>query len=234
MLLAIYLILKNKALSGSISMALSILAKLFAVALIPLYLRRIGIRNVLACMIVVAAAYVPFFIFGHTGVQKVFAGLGAYSAKWNYNGSIFIVVQSIFDTIKIGQVSGFFMAKLITGVTFIAIVAYLSLKKYDEPIALLRRSFCVLAALFLLSPVGEPWYFCWAIPFLCFFPYRSFLLLSWLLIFSYISFGSDLGSVSLGRMELPILNLMQYVPFFLFFAWEMITRKKTIGEYVEQ
>jgi hypothetical protein len=96
----------------------------------------------------------------------------------------------------------------------------------------MKNALFVLVALFLLNPVGEPWYFCWAIPFLCFFPYRSLLLLSWLLIFSYLSFAHDFGAIWAGSLEIPILNAVQYAPFFLLFIWEFVLRKRNVIAYV--
>jgi len=99
-------------------------------------------------------------------------------------------------------------------------------------LVLIKRVLFILVALFLLNPVGEPWYFCWVIPFLCFFPYRSLLLLSWLLIFSYLSFAHDFGAMRAGSLEIPILNAVQYAPFFLFFVWEFVLKKKRAIDYV--
>ncbi|MDO8489504.1 MAG: glycosyltransferase 87 family protein [Candidatus Omnitrophota bacterium] len=232
-LLSLYCIVKNKALAGSISLACASLTKFYPVVLLFLYIKRIKIRHLLTFAIGAIGLYVPFFIWGHTGARKVFAGLGIYYEKWAYNGSLFVIVQSVLTMLHLRIISDLFLAKFITGLAFIIWLSLsFTFKKSDEPLDLMKKTLFVLVALFLLNPVGEPWYFCWAIPFLCFFPYRSFLLLSWLLIFSYLSFAYDCGVMRTGSLEIPILNVIQYAPFFLFFAWEFILRKRNALEYV--
>lgn len=233
-LLSLYFIVKNKALAGTISLACASLLKFYPALLLPLYMRRIKLKHFAAFAIGIIGMYVPFLIWNHTGIQKVFAGLSIYSQKWAYNGSLFVIVQSVFEASHLKAGSEFFLAKAITGLVFVILFLYWAFKRSDEPLGLLKRTLFVLAALFLLNPVGEPWYFCWAIPFLCFFPYRSLLLLSWLLIFSYLSFAHDFGTMRVGGLEIPILNTIQYAPFFLFFIWEFILRKRNVLAYVTQ
>lgn len=216
-LLSLYFIVKNKALAASISLLGASLTKFYPLFLSPLYIQRIKIRYFLVCAIGAIGMYVPFFIWGQAGIGNVFAGLGIYSQKWVYNASLFVITQSVLNMLHLKLISDFFLAKLITGFVFVVVLLYWTLKRSAEPLCLIKRTLFVLVALFLLSAVGEPWYFCWAIPFLCFFPYRSLLLLSWLLIFSYLSFAHEYGMM---------LNAIQYVPFFLFFIWEFVIRKK--------
>jgi len=296
-LLSLYFLVKNKALAGSISLVCASLTKFYPVLLLPLYIKRIRIRHLLAFAVGVIGMYIPFFIWGHAGTHKVFFGLGIYSQKWAYNGSLFVIIQSFLNVLHFRIFSNFFLTKLITGFIFVMLLLYLVFKRSDEPLGLsrlrrrprpwawmnakekllggmslngqtipvcgmtldivkqcqgsiqvprawwlcancpwgvtLKRTLFVLVALFLLNPVGEPWYFCWAIPFLCFFPYRSLILLSWLLIFSYLSFAHDFGTMRVGNLEIPILNAIQYVPFFLFFIWEFVLRKRNALDYVK-
>lgn len=232
-LLSFYLIVKNKALSGSISLAYASLTKFYPAFLLPLYIKRVKTIHLLVFAVIAIGMYVPFFIWGHTGARKVFTGLGAYSQEWAYNGSLFVIAQSVFKAFHLKAGGEFFLAKAVTGLVFVVLLLYWAFKRSDGPLDLLRRTLFVLAALFLLNPVGEPWYFCWAVPFLCFFPYRSLLLLSWLLIFSYLSFAHNLGTMRALGLEIPILNAIQYAPFFLFFIWEFAIRERNALGYVK-
>lgn len=231
-LLSLYFLLKNKMLSGTISLACASLTKFYPALLLPLYMKRIKLRHLAAFAIGIIGMYVPFFIWNHTGIQKVFAGLNIYSQKWAYNGSLFVIAQSLFNAFHLNATSEFFLAKLVTGLIFIGIVFYLMRKKDEDALLFLKKSLFILTALFLLNPVGEPWYFCWVIPFLCFFPYRSLLLLSWLLIFSYLSFNHDFAVAKTGNLEIPLLNTIQYAPFFIFFIWEFVIKKRYLSDYV--
>jgi len=231
-LLSLYFLVKNKVLAGTVSLACASLTKFYPLFLLLLFIRRIKVRHLLVIGAVLLGMYMPFFIWGHAGIQKVFAGLGIYSEKWAYNSSLFVVVQSVLDAFHIKVESGFLLAKIVTGFIFVGILFHLARRKYDNPLLLMKSVLFALVALFLLNPVGEPWYFCWAIPFLCFFPYRSLLLLSWVLIFSYLSFAHNFGTMRAGSLEIPILNAVQYVPFFMFFIWEFVLRKRKAVAYV--
>lgn len=233
MLLSLYLLVKNKVLAGTISLACACLTKFYPALLLPLYIERIRVRHLFIFAVGVIGMYLPFFIWGHAGIDKVFAGLGIYSQKWVYNGSLFVIVQSVLNMLHFRVISDLFLTKLITGLAFAILLLYWTLKRSDKPLDLMKKTLFVLVALFLLNPVGEPWYFCWAIPFLCFFPYCSLLLLSWLLVFSYLSFAHDYGTMRVGNLEIPMLNAIQYVPFFLFFIWEFVIRKRNALDYVK-
>jgi alpha-1,6-mannosyltransferase len=233
-LLSLYFIIRNKALAGTISLACASLTKFYPVVLLLLYIKRIKIGHLFVFTVGLIGIYVPFFIWGQVGMHNVFTGLGIYYEKWAYNGSLFVVVESVLNMLHLRIISDLFLSKLITGLIFVILLLYWTLKRSDEPLNLIKRTLFVLVALFLLNPVGEPWYFCWVIPFLCFFPYRSLLLLSWLLIFSYLSFAHDFGIMRAGSLQIPILNAIQYVPFFLFFIWEFVLRKSNASAYVTQ
>ena len=72
-----------------------------------------------------------------------------------------------------------------------------------------------VVGLFLLSPVGNPWYFVCLVPFLAVFPLRSWLLLSGLLSLYYVSFYF----LYRGRLE-TFHVWLEYVPFYGMLAWE--------------
>jgi hypothetical protein len=78
-------------------------------------------------------------------------------------------------------------------------------------------NFLTLSLLFLLSPVGNPWYFLWLVPFLCVFPLRSWLLLSGLLGLYYLWFYF----IYRGMEETFHWVLwLEYVPFYGMLIWQ--------------
>jgi hypothetical protein len=219
MLLSIYLIFRQRLLWGGVSLAFAGLAKFFPLLLAPLYSKRIKMRNLPVFVGLFLMFYIPFFLWGATGLSRVFTGLRIYFQNWSYNGSIFVLIRSLLNAFNVQVFEESILPKIIVGLTFVLVAIYLSQKRPQTDFLLLRRSFIILALLFLLSPVADPWYFCWVIPFLCFFHSRAFIVLSWLLIFSYLSFSKSFGSFSIGSFELPILNTIQYLPFFLLLIW---------------
>lgn len=228
-LFSIFLYLKRRLFAASGFLALAVLTKFFPIALLPFFARRFQVRHVILFLALILFCYIPFIFWQETGVARLFEGMRIYSRDWEYNGSLFFIIKSFFGGLSIANGFGL---KAIAGIFFItgAGIVYLKDKKTDG--SLLHSSFIVLVLLFMLSPVGDPWYYCWIVPFLCFFPYRSFLILSWLLIFSYLSFSRDLSPLRFWNINIPLLIFVQYVPFFLFFFLEIAARRKRILSYV--
>ena len=98
--------------------------------------------------------------------------------------------------------------------------APLSQKKHDEAtqsLSTLRDVFIIMALVFLLSPVQNPWYLCWVLPFLCIFPWRSWILLTGLVGLYYLEFYFDYQDM---RQYIPWIPWFEYLPFYLLLAVE--------------
>ena len=157
-----------------------------------------------------------------TGIQGVFEGLTTYNKQWAYNASIFALIRAAVNTVHPTASSPLLVSKFVAALLYFILLAFLYLKKDHSDLGIVRKCFCAIAGLFILNPVGDPWYFCWVIPFLCIFPYRSWILLSGLLAFSYINFRTDLPFVGLKFMQISAVSWAIYLPFLM----------AVIGEYV--
>ena len=103
--------------------------------------------------------------------------------------------------------------------------APLSQKKHDEAtqsLSTLRDVFIIMALVFLLSPVQNPWYLCWVLPFLCIFPWRSWILLTGLVGLYYLEFYFDYQDL---RQYIPWIPWFEYLPFYLLLAWELLKKR---------
>ncbi len=85
-------------------------------------------------------------------------GLTQFTKYWTFNDSFFFLLTSLIPDQKI--------ARMTTWLCFFEATLWLSLKKNGR----IQRKIHILTALFFFSPVLNPWYFCWIIPFLCFRP----------------------------------------------------------------
>ncbi|MFQ5452595.1 MAG: glycosyltransferase 87 family protein [Candidatus Zixiibacteriota bacterium] len=233
---ALFLMLRKKNISASFMVALAALAKFFPALLALVGARKLKFKGLFIFSLVFIGAYIPFFVWGSSGPEQVFKGFLTYSNIWNYNGSIFVLVNTVIDAFVGNLTVSVLAAKMILAVILMGIIIKFSRQKCEQADVFLHRCFMVLVCLFLFSPVADPWYFLWVLPFLCFFPYKSFLLLSWLLIFSYFSFRMEVPPVKVGFIKLPLLNLVQYIPFYTALCIEavVIKRKKERVNYVEQ
>ena len=209
---AVYLISRGKYLFSSISLGLGVLAKFYPIIFIPFLLIKKQYKAFLVCFAIITAGYLPFLLSDQTGLA-MFSGLGTYAQAWANNGFIFKLIYSL---------SSFFIhnpvmfSKIICGSIFLIIWAFICFDKQE----LIQKMFWAVTSLFLLSPVGDPWYFCWVIPFLCIYRQFSLIVLSFLLILHYFIFTRDFGILNIGGFKIDNLLLMQYVPFYIFLIIE--------------
>ena len=210
---AVYLAIKEKYIFSSLSLGLGVLSKFYPVIFIPFFLVKKQYKAFFICLAVITAGYLPFFIWGNAGPGSVFSGFGTYTQEWANNGFIFHLIHSISLTLVN---SSFIFPKILCGVIFLIIWIFICLNKQG----LAEKMFQAVTAMFLLSPVGYPWYFCWVIPFLCIYRRFSLTALSGLLILHYFIFTRDFGEVTIGQFKIDNLLLMQYVPFYILFIIE--------------
>ncbi len=210
---AVYFILRGKYIFSSVCLGLGVLSKLFPLIFIPFFLLKKQYKAFFLCLAVIIAGYLPFLIWGQADLKIIFAALGNYARKWSVNGFIFEFLYSLLSFLKNDP---YILSKIICGSIFAFVWIIIILKKQD----IIERMFLSVSALFLLSPVGDPWYFCWVIPFLCIYRSYSMIFLSCLLILSYFIFTRDFGTINIGWFKIDNLLLIQYVPFYMLLIFE--------------
>ena len=87
-----------------------------------------------------------------------------------------------------------------------------------EPKAVLEPLFIIMALVFLLSPVQNPWYLCWVVPFLCIFPWRAGILLTGLVGLYYLDFYFDYQDINQYTSWIP---WFEYIPFYIALALQI-------------
>lgn len=185
LVLATFLMLCRYWKSALVSLALAILGKLYPALLAPLFFWRIqkcyGWTTVFQGMfilgVVIFAGYAPFLQAG-TGLWQ---GTLVFAEQWQTNSLVFPLLVIL--------VRSRWLANLLVVLTLGVVVLFL-FSRFDmrDDRSFLWSSFVTLGVLFLLSPVGDPWYFVWITPFLCIFPSPAWILLSGLLGLYYLSF----------------------------------------------
>lgn len=230
MMLSIYLVCIRHEVKGALFLCLSFLSKFFAVVLLPFTLG-FG-KRILAPFINMAVLfYVPYFLWNQTGVAGVFEGLMTYNEQWAYNASIFAVVHAMIKSIFPAFIGNYYPAKIIVSIGYLCFLYVLWREKKGDHLDMMRRCFLAVGGLFIINPVGDPWYYCWVIPFLCFFHCRSWLILSWLLAFSYLNFHNDIHFLNFDFFGIPVLNYLIYGPFFIVLILEnLISTEKNYSK----
>ena len=212
---AVYLILKEKYIFSSLCMGLGVLSKIYPLIFIPFFIIKRQYKAFFTSLCIITLGHLPFFWWGNIDITAVFSGLGTYTQEWANSGFIFNLIYSLSS---IFGNNSYLFSKIICGSVFCIIWIVIYLNKQN----LIEKIFWSVTAMFLLSPVGDSWYFCWVIHFLCIYRKWSLIALSFLLILHYFVFTRDFGTLNIGSYKIDNLLLMQYVPFYLFFLAERV------------
>ena len=214
LVLALLALVTGRLSVGFLSLGGAILGKVFPVVLLPLFAfhawRRYGLGKACGGLVltslVVACGYAPFVAAG----SGLWQGFVTFAEHWQTNSFVFpLLHQMVTDRwLANGIVAG-----CLAGAVWVA----LRWNREGNDVGFLRGCFFVMGTLLLLSPVGNPWYFMWMIPFVCLFPRASWLLLSGLLGLYYTAF------YFLYRGEPEMFRWvvwLEYLPFYAVLAWE--------------
>ncbi|SVE24069.1 uncharacterized protein METZ01_LOCUS476923, partial [marine metagenome] len=119
-----------------------------------------------------------------------------------------------------------FLSKATAGIILAGTLVYFLVRQSRQPIdneRAVREMFILMALVFLLSPVQNPWYLCWVVPFLCVFHFRSFILLTGLVGLYYLDFYFDYQEIPLYSWWLP---WFEYAPFYVYLIFEIWERRR--------
>jgi hypothetical protein len=219
LLLGQVLALAHKPVLAHASLAVAVLGKVYPLLVLPLFFWRTWITRgrtpaflgLGTFAVVLGLGYAPFLAAG----PWVWEGTVTFAERWETNSLLFPLLRALTGER--------WLANIIVGLA-LAAVTLIILRRVDvrHERAFVWANFCVLGALFLLSPVGNPWYFLWLMPFLCCFPLRSWLLLSGLLGLYYLSFYFIYrGAADAFRWVIWV----EYGPFYALLLWEVLTQR---------
>jgi alpha-1,6-mannosyltransferase len=141
--------------TAALGLGLAIAVKLLPVVLLPLYWKRIRIRDAALAVAVVALLYVPFLIHGHIPIGS----LGAYVQSFRFNGPVFAALHQVAPTHLLAglpMLAGLVTATLLSRATLRSAAPEWSPHLFAWP----------MAASLLCAPVVFPWYLLWLLPFL--------------------------------------------------------------------
>ena len=211
---AVFLAVRGKALLMYASVALAILGKVYPLLLLPLFAGRTWRTHGSAWTVVGLGVTCLLLLIGYAPFWQdsgaLWQGTRAFAERWQTNSFLFPAIHWVVEE---RWVANAIVALLSAG------VALGSLMRFDlrQVYEFLWAVFLVLGVMFLLSPVGNPWYLLWIVPLLCVFPLRSWILLSGLLGLYYLYF------YFLYHRQVETFRWviwLEYVPFFAVATWE--------------
>jgi hypothetical protein len=135
---------------AAVTFGLAIAVKLLPIVLLPLYWRRVRIRDGILAITVVGLLYVPFLKRGWIPIGS----LGAYVQRFRFNDPVFATLERL--------AAPQFVAALAVLVGFL-----IAIRLRSGSAALPSDAFAwPMAGSLLCAPVVYPWYMLWMLPFL--------------------------------------------------------------------
>jgi alpha-1,6-mannosyltransferase len=135
---------------AAVAFGLAVAAKFLPIVLLPLYWKRIRVRDAVLAVFVVALLYVPFLGHGHIATGS----LGTYVQSFRFNGP---VVAMLHD----------FMPPKFLAAVAVLVGLYVAYRRRKSQQELSSDDFAwPMAACLFFAPVVFPWYLLWLMPFM--------------------------------------------------------------------
>jgi alpha-1,6-mannosyltransferase len=138
--------------TAAIALGLAVAVKFLPIVLLPLYWKRIRIRDSVLAAAVVGLLYVPFLNHGRIPIGS----LGTYVQTFRFNGPVFAVLAHVAPP------------QFLAGLALLAgfATAAWSRRRNAAPEPSPDEFAWPMAATLLCAPVVFPWYLLWLLPFL--------------------------------------------------------------------
>jgi alpha-1,6-mannosyltransferase len=143
--------------TAAVTIGLAIAVKFLPVVLLPLYWKRVRIRDAALATVVVALLYLPFLNHGRISIGS----LGTYVKDFRFNGPIFAALHQVAPSP--------FLAGLAV-LTGLATATWYRMRRGTTELSPEQFAWSQfawpMAASLLCAPVVFPWYLLWLLPFL--------------------------------------------------------------------
>jgi alpha-1,6-mannosyltransferase len=135
--------------TAAVALGLAVAVKFLPIVLLPLYWKRVRIRDAALAVAVVGLMYVPFLDHGRIPTGS----LAAYVQGFRFNGPVVAVLHQVAPPRLLAGLA--VLAGLVTATWLRSAVPEWSLEVFAWP----------MAASLLCAPVVFPWYLLWLLPF---------------------------------------------------------------------
>ncbi len=135
---------------AAISFGLAVAVKLLPIVLLPLYWKRVRMRDGALAAIVVGLLYVPFLVHGRIPIGS----LGTYVQRFRFNDPVFATLERVTAPQVVAGLA--VLVGIVTAIWMRRKSAELASDAFAWP----------MAASLLCAPVVYPWYMLWLLPFL--------------------------------------------------------------------
>ena len=135
---------------AALAFGLAVAVKLLPIVLLPLYWKRVRVRDAALAVILVGLLYVPFLDHGRIPIGS----LGTYMQSFRFNDPVFAMLERVASP------------QLVVGLAvLVGFLTAIWLRKKAETLSADAFAWPMAASL-LCAPVVYPWYLLWFLPFL--------------------------------------------------------------------
>jgi hypothetical protein len=213
LMLFLYLVMTTRYAAGGFALGLSALAKFYPLFVVP-FLIRVGRRANTAWLPLIPIALLGLgYVAYYEPSGGLVTSLITFNAHWEFNAPIFSILLHLF------QDNG--PAHLASALLFFAWLCWLFLA--DKPIG--EKVFLAFLGFIILGPLVHPWYLGWL---------AALLAVRWSTAVFVLLGLSNLSNIVVYRYRTagnwtddPTLMLLEYVPFFVLFIWELMRGAKS-------
>ncbi len=157
LIIAWMLIARGDRLGGGLSLALAAGTKIAAWPVLPFLLIRCGPLGLFGFLLGFTALYTPFLLHGSGDLL----GLFAFAKEFEFNSALFAVFNLVFQ-------AGW--TRPLLGLGYLMAVGVYFVHSLKQNTTLPPRIDLLLGGLLLISPVINPWYLLWLLPWACITP----------------------------------------------------------------
>jgi alpha-1,6-mannosyltransferase len=135
---------------AAVGLGLAVAVKFLPIVLLPLYWKRIRVRDAALAAAVVIILYVPFLNHGRVPIGS----LGSYVQSWRFNGPVFAALDQVASP------------RLLAGLAVLAGLGTAAWLRNASPEQSPKAFAWPMAASLFCAPAVFPWYLLWLLPFL--------------------------------------------------------------------
>ena len=190
LLAAVVLSRNHRWCSSAVCLGMAVGAKIFALVLAPLVLVGAGFGPWVLFIVTLAASYAPFVLQGGTD----FESLMVFAREWEFNSAAFGLLTTVLRPFESKLVLG-----LLCGVCWASYYFRYSRSHTRE----VPRGDWLYGMLFMASPVINPWYLLWVLPFAAIAPSISAWTASVAVFLAYVT-GLNLNAGDLQPYQQPV------------------------------
>ncbi len=181
---------QGKQFSAGMLLAAAVASKASAWLLAPFILLNIGSLGACAFAGFYVLLYLPFWIQGATDAS----GLQVFAQEFEFN-------SALYGLVRLGLPA--YGAKILLGMAFIGMAAVYFSHYWRLGNRCLPRGDWLFGGLLIISPVINPWYLLWLMPFTCVYPSLVIWVASAAVLLSYAT-GLNLDVSGLAPYEHPV------------------------------